>query len=251
MLAIISANPILFGMLFLLLNLGIGWLLVWIAEHSPAAPFFQRHAGVVAPFIAMLVILFSLWAAFLANDVWIEGERARGAVAREADAVRALVGITGALGERGKALNGLVAEYVGAATNDSWHAPPQRAMAERQIQLMLHEGLFGAIATVGGQVQRVAVDSIMELRNAFRERVAVAHSRTAMQKWIAAFVLGILSAISLVFVQIGNARAGRLAVTLFAAAMAFTLWVILVRIDPFSGPSPVTLQPIKAAVAVG
>jgi hypothetical protein len=34
--------------------------------------------------------------------------------------------------------------------------------------------------------------------------------------------------------------------------MAFTFWVILAHIDPFSGPNAVALQPIKAAVmAVG
>ena len=120
MLATMSGNPFVFGVLFLLLVLGIGLALVWTAERSPAAPFFQRSIGIVSAFANTLAVLFGLLTAFLANDVWM---------------------------------------------------------------------------------------------------------------------------------QVEKARAAALAVTLYTLAMAFTLWVILARLDPFAGWTPLSLQPIEAAIA--
>ena len=43
--------------------------IVWLTHESPARPFFASCIGIAGPFFASVAVLFSLFAAFLANDV--------------------------------------------------------------------------------------------------------------------------------------------------------------------------------------
>lgn len=243
----ITNLPYIFGTLFLVIMIAAGLALVWIAEISPAAPLLARHAGVVSPFAGLLALLFGLFSAFLANDVFIHAERARASIAREAAATHVILNIADALGERGRPLHDLVAAFGNLSAGDDWSSAPQQAAAEAQSLRMMREVLFGGLATADAEVRHTAVASIMDIRAARRDRNSVEHSRTGELKWAAALVLGLLTQIGVVVVHLGKPRASALAVTLFAVGMAFMLWVILERLDPFGGAYPVTLEPIKAA----
>ena len=107
--------------------------------------------------------------------------------------------------------------------------------------------MFGGLAGADAQVRSVALQSITEIRAARRDRNSVAESNTAQLKWIAVFVLGVLTQMAVVVVHMGKPRATVLAITLFGVGMAFMLWVVLERLDPFGGKYPVSLTPIKAA----
>jgi hypothetical protein len=235
------------GVIFLAVICGIGLLLVWVAELSALAPFFERFSGVVAPFAAVLALLFGLFIVFLSGDVVNQRNRAEAAVAREADAILVLRGIAAALGERGQPLAGLTVDYAKAAAADDWRSIAGGQAGERLSRSVLQECLFGEMAQAAPQVQRSAVDAAMDIRTSRRERLSVAGSQTAWHKWLAVLVLGVLTQIAVMIVHVGKPRASAFATVLFSAAMAFVLWTTLVRLDPFSGASPVSLQPIAAA----
>jgi hypothetical protein len=243
----IIAHPLIFSVPFLLFVVGVGLLLVWIAEKSPAAPLLKSCAGVVAPYSSLLALLFGLFAAFMANDVYVHAERARTSVTREAEAIRLVLHIADALGERGRVLRRSVVDYGKASTGDDWRSASRIAEAEVLSLSVLREIMFGGLATADPQVRNIAANSIMEIRAVRRDRIAVANSKTGELKWIGAFILGVLVQMAVVVVHLGKPRAMVLAVTLFAVGMAFALWVVLVRLDPFVGRNPVSLAPIKAA----
>lgn len=245
--SVVLSYSYVFAVLFLLLIIGIGYALVWVAEKSPAKPLLQSCAGVVAPYSNLLAILFALFAAFMANDVSIHAERARAAVAREANAIAVVLSIADALAERGGTLKQMAIDFATKTTGPDWSAPLPTAEADAQGLKMLHEVLFGGLATADAPVKQTVIASIMEMRAARSEMVAAAHSETGAQKWIAVFVLGILTQIGLVVVHQGKPRASALAVTLFAIGMAFMLWVVLMRLDPFAGRNAVSLAPVSAA----
>ena len=67
--------------------------LVWLTHLSPARPFFASCVGIAGPFFASVAVLFSLFAAFLANDVQHRDAEARGALFREADGLRTIMRI--------------------------------------------------------------------------------------------------------------------------------------------------------------
>ena len=70
----------------LLFSIGAG--IVWLTHLSPARPFFASCVGIGAPFFGSVALLFSLFAAFLANDVQHQAIQAQAAVNREADGIR-------------------------------------------------------------------------------------------------------------------------------------------------------------------
>jgi hypothetical protein len=249
MLAFIATHPVLCGISLLVLVAMIGCLFVWIAERSRLRPFFESCSGVVAPYGAMLSVLFSLFVVFLVQDIWTHHEGARAAVAREADGIRVVRTVASLLGERAKALDALAVEYGDNAGTGDWRSAAHRSAMDALTRRMLQEGLLGDSAAVTPQVQRTIVDAITEMRNGRRERMLVESSRTARQKWVAALVLGVLTQMALVAVHIGKMRASMLASLLFSTAMAFVLWITLIRTDPFQGQNAVSLQPLKAAAA--
>jgi hypothetical protein len=112
---------------------------------------------------------------------------------------------------------------------------------------MLHEVLFGGLAAADAPIRQAATAAIMEMRAARAEMNAIASSETSRTKWIAALILGILTMVGLVMVHIGKPRSAVLAITVFAIAMAFVLWVTLIRLDPFVGRNQVSLAPISKA----
>jgi hypothetical protein len=85
--------------------------LTWLTHLSPARPFFASCVGVVGQFFASVAVLFSLFAAFLANDVLRQSDAAEEAVAREADGVRTILRLTEALGDAGGNLHAEALAY--------------------------------------------------------------------------------------------------------------------------------------------
>jgi hypothetical protein len=72
--------------------------IVWLTHLSPARPFFASCIGIAGPFFASVVVLFSLFAAFLANEVQHVQAEAKAAVFREADGIRTILRLAEALG---------------------------------------------------------------------------------------------------------------------------------------------------------
>jgi hypothetical protein len=242
------AYPAIFALMLLMFVLATALGLVWLAERSPVAPLLSSCAGVVAAYACLPALLFGLFSAFLANDVVSHHDRAHAAVAREAESIRLIIGITNAAGEPGRILRKGLAEYGRKSISPDWRSEPQVAGVETLTLQMLQEVLFGGLARADAEVRHTAIDAIKEIRSARRDRISVADSTTAKLKWIAAFFLGFLTQIAVVVVHLGKPRAAILAGTIFAVAMAFTLWVILQRLDPFEGRTSVSLAPIAAAL---
>lgn len=244
---VVTAHPYLYSVPFLLVIVGIGWLLVWTAERSSARTWLQSCAGVAAPVASVLALLFGLFSAFLANDVSIHAERAQAAVSREASATVIVLNITASLGERGEALRRLSAQFGRTLAGPDWPSATQADAANEVSLKMLNEILFGGLAGADPQVRQALFAAINEMRAARGEMDGVAHSQTSWLKWNAALILGILTMIGLVVIHLGKIRPMMLAVTLFAVGMAFMLWVILMRLDPYKGQNSVSLSPIAAA----
>src|SRR5215471_5744754 len=104
MLRLFASNWHVFGLLFLAFNICLGLVFVWVAERSPMAPFWQRCSGVAGEVIATLALIFGLYSAFLAEDVWTMHDKARAAVMREESALRVLLRIAESAGPQGQGL---------------------------------------------------------------------------------------------------------------------------------------------------
>ena len=71
-------------------GLGPGLLLVWLATRLSSATHESLHSSANASTIGTVALLFGLFAAFLANDIWVRNQMAHQAVIDEGDAIRNL-----------------------------------------------------------------------------------------------------------------------------------------------------------------
>jgi hypothetical protein len=249
MLQLFASHWYVFGPLFLAFNVGLGLFFVWVAEFSPASGFWQRCSGVASPVIGTLALMFGLYSAFLANDVWAMHDKARAAVLREEAALRVLLRVAESAGAQGENLRALVGDYARESTAPDWMNQLDRPATLGIIRSLLHEGLFGAVAKAGPLVQRTTIDAMMDVRAGHLDRVALATATAGEGKWSAVFLFGVLTQITMVAIHLGKARAGALAVTLFSIAMTISMMIILQFSQPFHGPHAVSLQPIQQVVA--
>jgi hypothetical protein len=249
MLRLFAENPYVFGILFLAFNVALGLFLVWLAERSPSAGFWQRCSGVAPPVVGAFATIFGMYSAFLANDVWTLHDKAHAAVLREASAVRLLLNAAESVGPQGQPLRALVVDYARASVSSDWTLMDD-VDALPLVRALMHEGLFGAAAKAGPQVQRTAMDGIMELRASHVDRVALATATTGDGEWLAILVFGILTQMMMVAIHFGKVRASILAVTLFSVAMTVSMMVIAYYSQPFSGPGAVSLLPIEKALSI-
>lgn len=244
--ATVYAYPLIFAVPFLLGIVSIGLFLVWVAEKSPARSLLLSCSGLVGPMASLLALLFGLFSAFLVNDVTTHTERARAAVARQASALAVVLDAASGVGERGHALKRMAIDFGELSTGNDWTSERQTKTAAALGLAMLREVMFGGLAGADAPVRQIILSSITEMRAARSEMAAVVHSQTSTLKWIAAFVLGVLTQMGVVAVHLGKPRAAALAVTLFSCGMAFMLWVVLMRLDPFLGKNAISLAPIAA-----
>ena len=94
--------------------------IVWLTHLSPARPFFASCIGIAGPFFASVAVLFSLFAAFLANDVQHRNTEAEAAVFREADGLRTILRLGEALGPAGDPVKTAAFSYADAVLTKEW-----------------------------------------------------------------------------------------------------------------------------------
>ena len=94
--------------------------IVWLTHLSRLRPFFISCIGITGPFFASVAVLFSLFAAFLANDVRHRAGQAQAAVLREADGIRTILRLSEALGAPGVPLKAAVVDYGQSVLDKEW-----------------------------------------------------------------------------------------------------------------------------------
>jgi hypothetical protein len=230
----------------------IGAGIVWLTHLSPARAFFASCVGIVGPFFGSVAILFSLFAAFLANDVQHQNVEARTAVANEADGIRTILRLLEPLGESGVPLRMAIIGYAQAVLATDWPAMREGRSANEDLgslRRLIAAALAPALTTAApAAVHQAIVDSVVEIRQARRDRMALTDHQSASFNWLATLILGFLTQIAVAVVQLDRLRPQALALCVFTAAFAATVVLIGLGERPFTGHA-IDDAPIRTALA--
>ena len=208
-------------------------LLLWMEAKGPLSKPIRDSKGLVGPYFTSVSILFGLFAALLANDVWQKANEAKRAVQAEADSMHVLAHLSRAHGVDDVVLPKLRA-YARAASAEQPHSPDigkQRdATGNAYLDLLTTlSQLHPADAAVRNSNQTAA----RELLRAHDSRFYLANDVTAPVKWLAILVFGCITQVALLLVHAGNPRASRIAVVLFTVAFSFCLIMVAIFDAPF------------------
>jgi uncharacterized protein DUF4239 len=156
-----------------------------LAAGERARSFKAVSPGMLPP----LGIVFGLFVAFTAAQVWSDNDRASATVNREASALRAVVVLAASFpGEPEARLRSLVRRYIEEAATQEWPTMARRTATLRMTPRPLAEALELTLALApSGQGQQIAQREIATaLENVFdarRQRIIISRSQVNFVKW--------------------------------------------------------------------
>ena len=172
---------VIFGFTYLVSGMIYATVIV-LAAGKRARSFKAVSPGMLPP----LGIMFGLFVAFTAAQVWSDNDRASATVNREASALRAVVVLAASFpGEPEARLRGLVRRYIEEAATQEWPTMARRTATLRMTPRPLAEALELTLALApSGQGQQIAQREIATaLENVFDARRQRIISGSQVVKW--------------------------------------------------------------------
>jgi hypothetical protein len=217
-----------------------------LAVGERARSFKAVSAGMLPP----LGIIFGLFVAFTASQVWTDTERANTAVNREASALRAVVIRAASFsGEPETRLRALVHRYIDEAATQEWPMMAQHRATLRITPRALAEALHLTLAltpeTEGQKIaQREIVTALENALDARRQRIIVSQSQINWVKWSCLLVQAICALLAIAIVHCDNRLASAITMVVFATGIAASVLLIVSHDRPFTGEISVGPDPL-------
>jgi hypothetical protein len=202
-------------------------------------------AGMRSP----LGVVFGLFVAFTAAQVWSDNDRATASVSREASALRSIQVFSASFpGEPGTRLQSLVRDYVQQTVTVEWpmmahqtatfHTTP-RPLAEA-LQLVLSQP-----TTLSGQqtAQHEIANAIETALDARRQRIIVSLTQVSFVKWVCVYLQAACLLLAIAMVHSDDRAASLIAIGLLATGVASSALLIAAYDRPFVGQLAVKPEP--------
>jgi len=197
-----------------------------------------------------LGILFALFIAFTASQVWNDNDRANAIVDREASALRTVAVLAAAFpGEPETRLRGLVRSYIADAVAQEWPMMAHRTATLQIVPYSLAEALQLTLtltpSSPGQQTaQREITTALENALDARRQRIIISQSQVNWVKWLSLCLQAACALIAIAMVHCDNRLTSAIAMALFAFGVAASLLLILAHDRPFIGELSVRPNPL-------
>jgi hypothetical protein len=217
-----------------------------LAAGERARSFKAVSPGMLPP----LGILFALFVAFTASQVWSDNDRANSVVDREASSLRTVAILAAAFpGEPEKRLRGLLRSYIADAVAQEWPMMAQGTATLQTIPYSLAEALQLTLALApnnpGQQTaQREITTALENAMDARRQRIIISQSQVNWVKWACLCLQAICALLAIAMVHSGDRLASAVAMGLFAVGVGASLLLILAHDRPFIGHISVRPTPL-------
>ena len=219
-------SPFWMGVSLGALPLGVAVVLQLVTQHSPLKKTLRKFSGGVGELLSAVALLFGLFAAFLAADVWERIREKHHSAEREIAAIQTIDAITDALGEAGVKIQLKLRHYAEASRsrNRPNSDDPSFTAADEAL-----EGLVQAIVelsrsrAIEGPVQSAMLAAYHNIKLARAQRLHVDATSSDPHKWLVVILLGFLTQMTIVVLHVERPKAQAAALALFSLAFAVTL----------------------------
>ena len=200
--------------------------------------------------LPVLGIIFALFVAFIATQVWGDGDRANAAVDREASALRTVVILAASFpGEPEERMRALVGGYIQDTATQEWPMMAGRtatlSITPRPLAQVLHLTLALTPSSGGQQIaQREIAAALENALDARRQRIIISQSQVHWVKWSCLFVQAVCALLAIAVVHSGDRLASAITMGLFASGVAACVLLILSHDRPFTGQISVGYEPL-------
>jgi len=236
---------VVFGFTYLL-TAAIQGLVAVLAKGERARAFKAISPGLLSP----LAIIFGLFVAFTAAQVWSDNDRANAAVDREASALRAIVVLAAAFpGEPESRLRGLIQRHIEQVTTQEWPMMARGTATLRFTSPVLVEALQLTLAlnpnTEGPKIAQREIATALETAfDARRQRIIISHSQVNLVKWLCLFVQAAAALFAIAMTHCDSRIASAISLGLFATGVAASVLLVAAHDRPFTGEISVGPAPL-------
>jgi hypothetical protein len=217
-----------------------------LAVGERARSFKAVSPGLLSP----LGIIFGLFVAFTAAQVWTDNEKAKAEIDREASALRSAMILSNSFPQDSQIqLRELVRRYIADVANQEWPMMAHGSATLRATPNMLAQALQATIAlmpSTEGQktAQREIATAIESALDARRQRIIISQSHVNLLKWSALILQALCALVAIAIVHCDNRLASTIALGIFATGVAASLLLILAHDRPFTGEISIKPDPL-------
>jgi hypothetical protein len=200
--------------------------------------------------LPVLGVIFALFVAFTAAQVWSDNDRASAAVSREASALRAVMLLAAGLPpEQEGRLRDLIRGYVEQTVKVEWPMMARQKASLKAAPATLAEALQLVVAMTpqgSGQqaAQREIIAALGAALDARRQRIIISQAEVNWVKWWSLYLQAICVVIAIAAVHCGNRLASGIALGLFATGVAASVLLIAAHDRPFTGQISIGPEPL-------
>ena len=200
--------------------------------------------------LPVLGVIFGLFVAFMAAQVWGDSDRANAAVNREASALRSVVILAASFpGEPEARVRALVRGYIKDAVTQEWPMMARQTATLSITPRSLAEVLRLTLAlTPGSQGQQIAqremASALENALDARRQRIIISQSQVNWVKWSCLFVQAVCALLAIAAIHSGDRLASAITLGLFASGVAACVLLIASHDRPFTGQISVGSAPL-------
>ncbi len=225
-----------------------------LAVGERARSFKAVSPGMLPP----LGIIFGLFVAFTAAQVWSDNDRATAAVNREASALAKSVVLLAASfpGDPARACSASFTATSRTPASRDWPAMARRAADLRMTPQPLVDALQLTLALKpdnpgGATAQRDMAAALQSVLDARRQRILVSRSEVNAVKWSCLYLQAICALLAIALVHADNRLASALSMGLFATGVAASVLLIAAHDRPFIGQLSVSPAPLLQVMPDG
>jgi uncharacterized MnhB-related membrane protein len=217
-----------------------------LAVGDRARSFKAISPGLLSP----LGIIFALFVAFTASQVWADAEKAKAEIDREASALRSVVILATTFPKEAEAqLRGLIHRYIADAATQEWSMMANRTANLRAIPGVIAEAMQATLALMPsseGQktAQREMATALETALDARRQRIIISQSQVNLLKWLCLFLQALCALVAIAMVHNDNRLASIIAMGIFATGIAASMLLILAHDRPFTGEISIRPDPL-------
>ena len=236
---------IVFGCTFLITG-AIYAIVMRLAMHGRGRSFKAVSPGLLPP----LGIIFGLFVAFTAAQVWNDTERAQNAVDREASALRTVLVLSATFsGDIEAQFRASIRDHIEDIVTEEWpmlaHGSASLRFTSPHLARALQLALTLTPQTEGQKIaQREIVAAIENALDARRQRILISQSQVNLVKWSCLLLEAVAALIAIAMVHSDNRVAAGITMTLFAIGVAASVLLILSHDRPFTGEVAVKPTPL-------
>jgi Protein of unknown function (DUF4239) len=219
----------------------VSWGILELVMRLAAAGRLRAFKGVSPGMLPPLGVVFGLFVAFVASQVWTDIDRARAAVNREASSLSTVVFLAASFpGEPELRLRDLTRRHIDEAVKYEWPMMARRPASLNVTPLPLAEELELVLTLTPhseGQAsaQREIVTALENAIDARRQRIIFSRSGVNWIKWTALLLQALCTLATIAMVHSDNRGAAVAAMAIFATAVAVSIVLIAAHDRPFSG----------------